>query len=666
MEKSICIRFLTGIIMVCLLSACGMTRSKEAKIIEEFKRDTLKADLSLPESNNINTDYGVASMKNAGDTLIVQDEHGNDIFIMKAIKDETTGEMVANETLDAAVVTVRFSNVAERHGKVDLQWQIRVPSKMQDSQWQLRLNSDMFVMEDSLRLDPIIITGRGYREAQLKGYEQYSRFLSKIIKDSTSLMNIKQLDVFLQRNIPQIYAFKTDSSTISEDIFFSYYGVSEQSAIKHYTRKARKKLNDRRNQMKETLFNKYVKSPIVTEGIRLDTIMHTVGGDFIYNYTQTINTKPKLRKADIILSGDIYDQDRRIYTIPSSEPLSFYISSISSFVDKRDRYLSKVIERQASTNTSCDIIFGVNHTEVNLSLGNNEAELNRLKENLSDLMSNRIYEMDSIIVTSSSSPEGSFNINRRLSQSRSESISKYLNKCINAFQDSLDAEQGFMVDLDGNIVHYERVKIPFVSRSIPENWTGLDYLIEEDDSLTDVQKAAYRELADIKDLDKREDRMKKLDYYNYLKNDLYPRLRKVRFDFHLHRKGMTKDTIMTTMLDTVYRRGVEAIENRDYQTAAVLLAPYQDINTAIAYISLDRNHSALEILENEEDSPKVMYLKSILYCRLGDDQKAVQHYLNACRKDQQMVYRGNLDPEIKVLIVRYGLNQEPDEDDLDF
>jgi len=652
--------------MVCLLSACGMNMSKEARRVEEIKRDTLKADLSLPGNNTIDTDYDVASMGNARDTLIVQDEQGNDMFIMKAIRDETTGEMVANETLDAAVVTARFTNVAERHGKIDLQWQIRIPAKMQDSRWQLRLNSDMFIMEDSLRLDPIIITGRGYRETQLKGYEQYNRFLSKIIKDSTSLLNTKQLEVFLQRNIPQIYAFKTDSSAISEDIFFSSYGVSEQSAIKHYTRKARKSLNDRRKQMKDTLFNKYVKVPIVTDGIRLDTIIHTVEGDFIYNYTQTINTKPDLRKADIGISGEIYDQDRRIYTIPPGEPLSFYISSVSTFVEKRDRYLSRVIERKASANTSCDIIFDVNRTDVNPSLGNNKAELNRLKENLSDLLSNRLFEMDSIIVTSSSSPEGSIHINKHLSQSRSESISRYLNKCIKAFQDSLDAKQGFMVDLDGNIIHYERVKIPFVSKSIPENWSGLDYLIEEDDSLTDSQKSSYRELSDIKDPDVRENQMKQLSCYNYLRNNLYPKLRTVRFDFHLHRKGMTKDTIMTTIPDSVYISGVEAIENRDYQTAAVLLAPYQDINTAIAYINLDRNHSALEILENEEPTSKVMYLKAILYCRLGDDQKAVQYYLDACKKDSQLVYRGNLDPEIKVLILRYGLNKELHEDDSDY
>ncbi len=666
MKNIIGIKILTGIISACLLAGCGMSRREEIARVRQFERDSLRTDLSLPGGKSINTEYDVASMNNARDTLIVQDEQGNDMFIMKAIKDETTGEMVANETLDAAVVTARFTNVAERQGKVELQWQIRVPAMMQDSKWQLRLNSDMFILEDSIRLDPIVITGRGYRETQLKGYEQYNRFLSKIITDTNSLLNKKQLEIFLKRNIPQIYAFKTDSSSVSEDIFFSYYGVSEQNVVKHYTKKMKKSLNDYRNRIKQEMFHKYVKSPILTEGIRLDTIMHTTEGDFIYNYTQTINAHSKLRKADIVLSGDIYDQDRKIYTIPPSEKLSYYISSVSTFMERRERFLSRVIERKASANTNCDIIFDVNKTNIDPELGNNESELNRLKEYLNDMLSNQSFDIDSIVVTSSSSPEGSLSRNKHLAKSRSESISRYLDKYIKTYQDSLDAAQGFMVDLEGNIVHYERVKIPFMNRSIPENWNALGILIDQDDSLTDSQKEAYRKLADISDLDERENKMKKLDYYKYLKDELYPRVRKVRFDFHLHRKGMTKDTIMTTTPDTIYQSGLQAIEDRDYKTAAALLAPYQDFNTAIAYVNLNRNHSALEILENEEPTAKVLYLKAILWSRLGDDQKAVQNYLISCRKDPQMVYRGNLDPEIKALIVRYGLNKEPDEDDFEY
>ena len=84
----------------------------------------------------------------ANDTLTVMDDDGREMIIMKAIKDEETGEMVATEQLAAAKVTARFRNVAERNGKVNLEFQIIIPSSMRDSKWQLRLYPDMFVLED--------------------------------------------------------------------------------------------------------------------------------------------------------------------------------------------------------------------------------------------------------------------------------------------------------------------------------------------------------------------------------------------------------------------------------------------------------------------------------------------------------------------------------------
>ena len=270
----------------------------------------------------------IKNEKVSRDTLKFKDDDGTEIIIMKAVKDDETGEMVAADVLDAAMVTARFRNIAERKGKVDLAFQVIVPASMRDSRWQLRFYPDMYVLEDSIRLEPVIITGAAYRKAQLRGYEQYDKFLSRIVEDSTAFINVRQLEIFLKRNIPALYAFKTDSTYVSDEEFLSAYGVSEQQAIDHYTNKFAKNMNERRKARKDKMYARYVKSPIVTDGIRLDTVMVTSEGDFIYNYVQTINTRPKLRRADIVLSGEIYQQEERLYEVPRSEPLTFYISSI--------------------------------------------------------------------------------------------------------------------------------------------------------------------------------------------------------------------------------------------------------------------------------------------------------------------------------------------------
>ena len=67
-----------------------------------------------------------------------------------------------------------------------------------------------------------------------------------------------------------------------------------------------------------------------------------------------------------------------------------------------------------------------------------------------------------------------------------------------------------------------------------------------------------------------------------------------------------------------------------------------------------------------ERTDKVLYLLAILYSRRGDDKKAVESYLKACRLNPSFVHRGNLDPEIAGLIRRYGLAPEEKEDYLTF
>ena len=157
--------------------------------------------------------------------------------------------------------------------------------------------------------------------------------------------------------------------------------------------------------------------------------------------------------------------------------------------------------------------------------------------------------------------------------------------------------------------------------------------------------------------------IKKEKYYPYMRNTLYPRLRSVAFNFYLHRKGMVKDTVHTTVLDSVYMRGVQALQNMDYEMAVRMLAPYADFNAAVAYTALDRNESALSILEPIRDKgAEVNYLLALLYSRRNEDEKAVEHYLRACRQNRSYVYRGNLDPEISLLIKMYGLNQEEEDD----
>jgi hypothetical protein len=658
------IQYLLPLLLVAaLLSACGTRR----KANDVYRRQ-LAASLQLPKQADYLPEF-VDVKAPRRDTLRVTDLDGREMIIMKAVRDEASGEMVAAEMLDAAMVTARFRNIAERHGKIDLEFQVLVPPEMQDSHWQLRLHPDMFVLEDSLRLDDVVITGVDYRRAQLRGYQQYERFLSRIVTDTLAFVDMRNLEIFIERNIPQVYALKTDTTFVSDEVFESYFGVTEEEAIEHYTNKFLRRRNEWRKANRQKMYNKYVKAPIVTDGIRLDTVVRFDNGTFLYNYVQTIHTRPRLRKVDVVLSGEIYEQERQVYTVPRCDPLTFYISSVSAFVDGTERYKTVVISRNVEANTSCNIDFRTGRADIDERLGDNAREMAFIRENLRNLLLNETFELDSVTIAAFASPEGSLAANNALTLRRSKAASDYFEKYIRYVRDSVLREDGLFVTVGDDLSEgtlrgsgRARREIPFLARPGGEDWAGLDALVAADTVLTEREKARYAEFSAIADPDEREKRMKGEPWYRHVLDTHYPRLRTVRFTFALHRKGMVKDTVHTTELDTVYMKGVQAIRDHDYQAALAFLSPYHDYNTAVAYVALDRNLSALEILEPMSRTPQVNYMLAILYARQGDDQAAVQHYLNACGQDRSFISRGNLDPEIATLIKRYDLHKEPEED----
>ena len=647
-----------AVVALSVVSSCA-TRRKLANLMSEDSTANVQLALAneadyLPEMKN--------DLKASRDTLTVKDDDGREFLLMKAVKDEETGEMVATEVIDAAKVTARFRNVAERHGKVDLAFQIMVPPSMMDTKWQLRFYPDMFVMEDSLRLDPVIITGGDYRKAQLRGYQLYDKFLSKIIQDTTKFIDLEQLEIFLQRNIPQLYAFKSDTSFVDENQFNSVYGVSQRQAVEHYTNKVARNINERRKSKRDAMYAKYVRVPIVTEGIRLDSVVVNTEGEFVYYYVQTINTRPKLRKVDVKLSGEIFESDKRIYNIPVTEPLTFYISSISAFVDNTEKYLTKVIERRATANTECRIDFEAGKSVIKTDYAENAYEINMISRTIASLLENKDFDLDSIIVRATASPEGSFTLNSSLAQKRSEAVSAYFSKYIESYKDSLKREAGFSMSFNGEEQKVEAAEKPvdirFTPRCIPENWDDLDALVDKDVVMNPDQKSDYFNVRSESNPDVREARMKNQAYYRYMKETLYPKLRTVKFNCYLHRKGMIKDTVHTTVLDSVYMRGVQELKDMNYAEALALLSPYDDFNTAVAYVGMDRNLNAMRILSKLEKTAQVNYLLAILYSRSGDFNNAVQHYVTSVRQNPSYRFRGNLDPEISVLIKQYGLNSE--------
>ena len=550
-------------------------------------------------------------------------------IIMNAIRDSETGEMVASDVIVASKVTARFRNVAERAGYVSIGFDITVPAAMADSRWQLKIRPKMLIQSDTLALDPVYITGSGYRAGQLRGYERYRAFLATIITDTADLVHLHQLEVFLQRHFPETYAMKNDSSLISEPLAANLFGVTQRDALQHYTSHLRLSINERRKARAGRLYSRYVKDPIVTEGIRLDTVLVEADGDFTYCYEHTFRSRPHLRKVMVALDGDLYEMGERLTELPFPDELTFYISSLSSLADLTPRYRMTIVERVVYDNTKALIDFQVGKSIVDTLLGDNASELLRVRQCIESVLARDDLELDSLVVVASCSPEGSFESNRRLSEARSRAVLEYIGDYVpDEWRDSL------------------------VASSLPENWAQLALLVENDTVISPVaRKRICAMIASMKNPDRTEREFAKMPDYRYMREKLYPQLRSVKFDFYLHRKGMQKDTIHTTEIDSIYMAGVQALTDLDYKRAVGILRPYDDYNAALAFMSADYNHSALDVLGRLDDrNPKVCYLKAMVLARLGQLEEAMKYFNLCIAYDPYMEHRANLDPEMHELV----------------
>lgn len=556
-------------------------------------------------------------------------------IIMNAIRDTETGEMVATDVISASKVTARFRNVAERDGYVTIGFDITVSERMMDSRWRLKILPTMRVASDTLPLMPVYVTGKAYRNAQLRGYQRYQAFLASIVTDTTDMIRMHQLEIFLERHFPQTYMMKNDTSIISSPQAESLFGVTQLEALRHYTRHWKVKRNEWKKRNRSAVFSRFVKDPVISEGVKLDTVI-TADGDLVYQYNHTFRSRPGLRKVMVSLDGKVYENADCVLELPFPQDLTFYISSLSSLVDTTMRYRMQVLDRVVYDHTLALIDFDKGSSKVDTLLGDNASELRRVHRCIGDVIARDGLVLDSLVVTASCSPEGTYQINERLSRARSKAVTEAV---------SVPAE----------------MKRCLKTACMPENWGHFRKLVSNDTLLGSASQDKIlrlthglehdRTAVSADAMDQAEEKLSKLPEYRYLREKIYPQLRTVSFEFHLHREGMVKDTVHTTVVDTVYMKGVESLKALDYKTAVGILRPYRDYNAALACLSMRYDYSALDILERlDQQEPRVCYLMALVLSRLERHGRAMEYFEKALKLAPALEFRANLDPEMSALI----------------
>lgn len=659
--------FIPVLAAVTLLhTSCAVSVQRNVRILE---RDGLSAQLFLPadgkedDFNYMDTYSYMTGDSISSDTITIVNPEGKRVHFMKATTD-SSGTIHATEELRAVVVTARFKNIPERNGMVRIAFDVRIPRTMLNPHWQVRLSPEAVLMDDTVRMEEVHVTGEEYRERQIRGYELYNRFLATIVTDSSELIHTGQLETFIERNIPLLAGLRKDSSIIDPNRIKGLYGISFKKAREHYLKRLAIIRNNRRQERIPDKFNRYISDPLILEGVRIDSVVNGDRDDIIYCYSQNFRTRPGLRKIDLSIGGEIFFDGECRYSIPASEPLTFYVSSFATLAENQERFITRVIERKVTSNTSAALDFRPGEYLLDETYSSNFAEIQHIKRSIDELIKNRLLDIDSLVITATCSPEGSYALNSSLAGKRGNEIARYFEKYVEEYNiraDSLEREElGIALDLNWTDEEMEYASVgeritdfDFIVKQIPEDWDRLVELIRKDSVIKD--KSGILAICRTDSPDIRESILSRHSEYRYIKDNLYPALREVQFDFHLHRRGMIKDTIHTSEPDTVYYAGLQAIRDRDFKKAVQYLGNYKDLNSAVAFLAMDYNASAMQILEDLPASGKRDYLLAIAHSRNGNERKAVECFVNSVSQDPSMAFRGNLDPEISRLIEKYNL-----------
>lgn len=425
--------------------------------------------------------------------------------------------------------------------------------------------------------------------------------------------------------------------------------------------------NEARKAMKDEKYHDIVRFPFNPEA-ELDTVIYAAD-QVKFLYSQKVPADENSARMKVYVVGNVLSGKGGRYPLPKSDTLTYFVSSMTKFIDKTPRYVRKIITRDAEANTSVNFYFPRNDFNLDESIAINRQGVKKVRDLTLALMTDPVYRIDSLTLFATSSPEGSWRINGEIARKRAQSIREILAKEFTVLYDSLSVGVNVEINESGNLIHHKvENKIPNLPElikicTVPEDWVKLRRLIVNDADFKGHKDAILRIIDREQEPDRREWLIKSQykPEYAYMLEKLYPVIRAVDFRFSLSRRGMKQDTVYTNEPDTTYARGVECLEKRKYAQALEILRPYDDVNTAIAYMSLGYDKAALRIFEKSPRTAENKYMQAILQARLGDEEKAVRLLLSAVDMDGQMKFRANLDPELSELVKKYGLFKEEDD-----
>ena len=631
------------------------------------------------------------------------DDKGERHIVTRAEKDSVTGEEITSVELSEITVMARSKQVAERNGKINLDFVVTVPGELVSNKWQLQLAPVAYKPSDTLYLDRIFLSGADFAKMQKRGYMRYQAFINSIIPDNLYLQKLfdgkgyRKALAELEEEYFQAWKHEvlqkerwidwSDKANARFALFnwrveqnrraiAGYNSILEHLPAYWMTRELEGKYIPSRwrmfaeggykirtrsispedsaaitrrftdyGKMAENQKRKEQAGAMYDKYVRFPyepARLDTVireGNKFVYYYKQELPATENTKRIDLTLDGLILSKDETRTPLPPSDTITYFISSMVQFLDRTPRYKKKIVTRKDEVSLRAYVAYKTGSTEFREETGNNRSEIDKVFKAIRSINYTGEFLIDSVLMTATSSPEGDAGMNLFLSRERATELKKYLAR---RTEDAEGVDTIFRPAWRG------------------EDWERLRGLVAKDDTLRH-RPELLRIMEETRNPDIREHALRKYpEDYRRIREKHYPLLRGVEFLFHLHRRDMIQDTVVMPVIDSTYMAAVRMIEDRRYKQALALLDEHYpaDYNTAVCLMSLGYDARALEIMREQRDTSDRNYLLAILYSRLGRKEDAVKSYVRSCDQDAGKIWRGRLDPEINTLIETYNLYKD--------
>ncbi len=396
------------------------------------------------------------------------DDKGKEHIVTEATKDSVTGEYITQMELSEITIVAKSKQVAERNGKINLDFIVTVPGELISNKWQVQAHA-CNKSADTLYLDRIFLSGADFAKMQKKGYMRYQAFMNSIIRTVSTFRNYstkgyRKALAELEEEYFQAWKHEVISKerwidwsdkTNARFALFNYRMERNKQAIAGYNSileylpayRLRREMDGKYIPSKWKIFaegNYKIRTRNITpedsasitrrftdyakmaenrkrkeqagemyekyvrfpyEAARLDTVIKE-GDNFVYYYKQELPATENTKKIDLTLDGQILSKDETKTQLPPSDTITYFISSMVQFLDRSPRYKKKIITRKDEVNLRAYVTYKSGATEFSEDIGDNRAEIDKVFETIHGINYTGEFLIDSIRMTATSSPEG--------------------------------------------------------------------------------------------------------------------------------------------------------------------------------------------------------------------------------------------------------------------